>query len=106
MSMMTKRKIHNETIAGLIQKSANSLMLPNLFRILKITGRLVPWVGGTDPRVRKAEIEELERRLVDFDYMIEDYYRERALDERGFAKRERLQELGLDDVAEALESIS
>jgi aldehyde:ferredoxin oxidoreductase len=106
MSMMTKRKIRNEKIAGLMQKSTNAFMLPNLFKILKITGRLVPWVGGTDPRLRKAEIEEFERRLVDFDYMIEDYYRERALDERGFARRERLEELGLGDVAEALESIS
>jgi len=106
MSLMTKRKIHNEQIAGLIQKSANSIMLPNLFRILKITGRLVPWVGGTDPRVRKAEIEELQSRLVDFDYMIDDYYRQRALDEKGFPKRERLRELDLTDVADALESIS
>jgi len=89
-----------------MQKSTNAFMLPNLFKILKITGRLVPWVGGTDPRVRKAEIEELQSRLVDFDYMIEDYYRERALDERGFARRERLEELGLGDVAEVLESIS
>ena len=58
-----------------------------------------------NPRLRKAEIEEVQRRLVDFDHMIEDYYRERALDERGFARRERLEELGLGDVAEALESI-
>jgi len=104
MSMMTKRKIHNEKIAGIMQKSTDKFMLPNLFKILKITGMLVPWVGGTDRRLRNAEIAELQSRLVDFDYMIKDFYRLRELDELGFASRKRLEGLGLSDVADRLES--
>jgi aldehyde:ferredoxin oxidoreductase len=106
MALMTKQKIHNEKIAGIMQKSTNRFMLPNLFRILKITGYLVPWVGGTDRRLRNAELSELERNLVDFDYMIEDFYRLRDLDGRGFPSRAKLESLGLEEVADALEAIS
>jgi aldehyde:ferredoxin oxidoreductase len=61
-------------------------------------------VGGTDRRLRNAEIAELQSRLVDFDYMIKDFYRLRELDELGFASRKRLEGLGLSDVADRLES--
>lgn len=106
MSMMTRSKIRNQKAADLLMRFSDKYMLPNLFKILKITGFLVPWVGGTDRRLRKATLEELESRLVDFDYMIEDFYRLRELDDRGVTSRKRLEKLGLSDVADALESVS
>jgi len=106
MSMMTRNKIRNQKAADLMMKFSDKYMLPNLFKILKITGRLVPWVGGTDRRLRSAQFAELESRLVDFDYMIEDFYKLRELDEHGRPETRKLTELGLKDVADVLKKLS
>lgn len=105
MSTMTRHKIRNEKVAGLIKGFTRKYMLTNLFKMLTVMGKMAPWVGSTDSRLRRAELEELRRRLVDFDYMIDDYYRLRDFDQRGFPSRKRLEELGLDDVADALEKV-
>ena len=105
MSMMTRNKIRNEKIAAMIQRFTDRFMLPNLFKILTFTGKLVPWVGGTDSRLKGAAVSEFTSRLVDFDRMIDDYYRLRGLDERGFPARPRLEELGLSDLADELEKV-
>lgn len=44
--------------------------------------------------MRKADVEELRRRVVDFDYMINDFYRLRDLDDKGFPGRASLEKLG------------
>lgn len=103
MSMTTRTKIKNEKIAGIMQQASDRFLLPNLFKVLTITGRMIPWVGGTVKHLRDASYEDLQSNFVEFDYMIEDFYRLRQLDAAGFTRRSRLAELGLDDVADALE---
>jgi len=105
MSNMTRYKIHNEKLAGVMVGVSNKVLLPNLFKTLKITGALIPWVGGTDRRLRKATLAELESRFVDFDYMLDDYYALRDFDDRGITARERPEELKLADVADELEKL-
>lgn len=55
--------------------------------------------------MRGAEVEELKHRFVDFDYMLNDFYRLRDLDDKGLPRRSRLEKLGLSDVADALEKV-
>ncbi|MBU1672620.1 MAG: aldehyde ferredoxin oxidoreductase family protein [Actinobacteria bacterium] len=105
MASMTRTKIRNEKIAGLLQQFSDRIMLPNTFKIITITGKLVPWIGGTYKQLRKSDVEQFRTRLVDFDYMLRDFYRLRDLDQRGFPSRERLEEYGLADVADELEKV-
>lgn len=105
MNISTRQKIRNEKIAGYVNKLSRNYLLPNLFKAITTVGKLIPWIGGTDRRLRKAEMSELRSRLVDFDRMIQDYYRERDFDHRGFPRRGRLEKLGLADVADALEEV-
>lgn len=103
MSLMTQHKIRNEKIAGFNKKFADRLMLPNLFKILTIGGKCIPWVGGTDRRLRGATAQELKERMVDFDRMMREFYRLRGIDAHGITSRSRLEEYGLGDVADTLE---
>jgi aldehyde:ferredoxin oxidoreductase len=88
-----------------MKKFTDKVLLPNIFKILITTGKLMPWLGGRDRRMRGAEVEELKHRFVDFDYMLNDFYRLRDLDDEGFPRRARLEKLGLSDVADALEKV-
>jgi aldehyde:ferredoxin oxidoreductase len=103
MSMTTRTKIRNQRIADMNKDMSRKFLLPNLFKILTLLGKLMPWIGGTD--LKKAEVAELQSRFVDFDYMLEDYYRLRGLDEKGLPRRAPLEKLGLSDVADALEKL-
>jgi aldehyde:ferredoxin oxidoreductase len=100
MNAMTAHKIRNEKIVEMNKKFTDKYMLPNLFKILKFTGRIVPGVGGT-----VKDVEQIRGRFVEFDYMIDEYYRLRDFDERGFTSRRRLEEYGLSDVADALDKL-
>jgi len=105
MSAMTRHKTSNQRVADVMKKLTDKVLLPNIFKMLMIMGKLMPWLGGTDRRMIGAEIEEIRRRIVDFDYMINEFYRLRDLDDRGFPMRARLEKLGLADVADALEKV-
>ena len=95
---LTAHKIRNERIIEMNKKFSEKVLMPNMFKILKGMGKVVPGVGGT-----VKNIEQIQGRFVEFDYMIEDYYRLRDFDERGFTSRSRLEQYGLSDVADALE---
>jgi len=105
MSAMTRHKTTNQRVADVMKKFTDKVLLPNIFKILITTGKLMPWLGGRDRRMRGAEVEELKHRFVDFDYMLNDFYRLRDLDDEGFPRRARLEKLGLSDVADALEKV-
>lgn len=105
MSAMTRHKTSNQRVADVMKKFTDKVLLPNIFKILITTGKLMPWLGGRDRRMRGAEVEELKHRFVDFDYMLNDFYRLRDLDDRGLPRRSRLEKLGLSDVADALEKV-
>ncbi len=105
MSAMTRHKTSNQRVADVMKKFTDKVLLPNIFKILITTGKLMPWLGGRDRRMRGAEVEELKHRFVDFDYMLNDFYRLRDLDDKGLPRRSRLEKLGLSDVADALEKV-
>lgn len=100
-----RHKTTNHKAADTMKKFTDKYMLPNLFKIITTIGKLLPWIGGADRRLRKADVEELRRRIVDFDYMINNFYRLRDLDDKGFPRRARLEKLGLSDMADALEKV-
>jgi aldehyde:ferredoxin oxidoreductase len=105
MSAMTRHQTSNQRVADVMKKFTDKVLLPNIFKILITAGKLMPWLGARDRRMRGAEVEELKHRFVDFDYMLNDFYRLRDLDDRGLPRRSRLDKLGLSDVADALEKV-
>ena len=105
MSAMTRHQTTNQKVADVMKKFTDKVLLPNIFKILITTGKLMPWLGSRDRRMRSAEVEELKHRFVDFDYMLNEFYRLRDLDDKGFPRRSRLEQLGLSDVADALEKV-
>ncbi|MDI6830323.1 MAG: aldehyde ferredoxin oxidoreductase family protein [Actinomycetota bacterium] len=75
------------------------VLLPNTYRTVSVAGRLLP------PRLRRGRGEEgghPSTAGVDLDYMLEEFYRLRGLDERGFPGAGVLEALGLEEVARAL----
>ena len=101
MSMMPMGKIRvermKETTANLMKK----YLFPNMDKILTSLNRL-PMFSIRRKKLEKREPEEVRRKTVAFEEMLEEYYRLRDIDEKGRPSRRRLEELGLDDVAKAL----
>jgi aldehyde:ferredoxin oxidoreductase len=97
-------------VAGLVQgeravkyykMALNKLLIPNMARILLFIAKLMSLVSK-DRRYMKADAEEAVRKRVDFDFMLEEYYRLRRIDEGGYPEREVLEDLGLDEVSQVL----
>lgn len=103
MKMTTGMKVNNEKIMNMNNSLTVKYVLNHLFLIITTLGKLLPWVGGT--AFKKGDIEEFKSRFVDFDYMIEEFYRLRELDDKGIPRRPRLESLGLKDVADALQKL-
>ncbi|MBC7252911.1 MAG: aldehyde ferredoxin oxidoreductase family protein [Actinobacteria bacterium] len=101
MSMVPMGKIRaerfKETTAGLLKK----YLFPNMDKILTSLNKL-PMFSMRGKKLERRDPEEVRRRTVAFDEMLEEYYRLRDIDEKGRPSRSRLEELGLKDVADAL----
>jgi len=101
MSMVPMGKIRaerfKETTAGLLKK----YLFPNMDKILTSLNKL-PMFSMRGKKLERRDPEEIRRRTVAFDEMLEEYYRLRDIDDKGRPSRSRLEELGLKDVADAL----
>ena len=53
-------------------------------------------------RASKADSEDRRRSNVEFDFMLEEYYLARRINERGYLERGLLDDLGLADVSKLL----
>lgn len=95
----------NEKVLKHAKTLADKALFPNLYTIISMTAAVNPQIRLRDWRYRRAELEEIRRRSVDFDLMIKDFYRLRELGDKGIPDRVRLESLELHDVAETLESI-
>ncbi len=95
-------KLLREWLIRYTEKSA----LPSMFKNLMLMGKLSPSVRAGLKRIQRRDVEELRRRTVNFDYMLDEYYRLRGLDREGAPKADRLQALGLGDVAKALQTLN
>ena len=82
-------KIGSEKLMNNVRKVENKFLFPNLYKVMKTTGKLFGLSGN-------------KKRKVPFDEMIEEYYRLRDIDDKGRPSRERLESLGLGDVADTL----
>lgn len=85
-----------------LQRYTERTALPSMFKNIMLMGSLSPRARAAGRRLRRKKEEELRRRTVAFDELLEDYYRLRGLDSSGAPTGERLQALGLAEVSAAL----
>jgi aldehyde:ferredoxin oxidoreductase len=104
MNEKTVNKITNERAMKILKAFNSKVVLRNMFRTITLAGKLVPAFGGRDRIFRRAEFKEKNSRMVDFDFMLDDFYRLRGIDTRGFPEKKVLDELGMEMVSEALYS--
>jgi aldehyde:ferredoxin oxidoreductase len=104
MSLDSKvaKRIRGERAVKYYKLMLDKLLIPNIYRILTFIARLMSLGGGKKRRFMRAYVEETVRRRVDFDQMLDEYYRLRRIDERGYPERDALNELGLNDVSRVL----
>ena len=95
-------KLLREWLIRYTEKSA----LPSMFKNIMLMGKLSPGARAGMKRIRRQDVDEIRRRTVNFDYMLEEYYRLRGLDGEGAPSAERLQALGLAEVAQALQTFN
>lgn len=101
MSMIPMGKIRNEKLMDLTRKFADNILFPNVGKMLRVM-RFLPGIRGREKALERGEMEEILRRTVPFQQMLEEYYRLRDIDDKGRPRRSRLESLGLKDVAKAL----
>jgi aldehyde:ferredoxin oxidoreductase len=94
--------ISNERVSKILISFYSKVILRRTFTTITLAGKLVPTFGGRDRIFRKAELREKSSRMVDFDYMLDDFYRLRGINARGFPEKKVLDELGLAMVSEVL----
>lgn len=99
------KKIRAEKFMDALGSVANAVLFPNFNKIMRAT-RFLPGIWGSDRALKAGRADEIQRRTIPFDSMLEEYYRLRDIDERGFPRRRRLESLGLQAVADALERMS
>lgn len=95
-------RVRDERLLKQLKKFNARILLRNTYRTVNLAGKLTGSPRRMKRRFRRADVEELSRRYVDFDYMLEEYYRLRKIDERGRPEASVLEELGLGEVAGAL----
>lgn len=79
----------------------NRFVYPNMDKLLTTMNKLPPFYLHRK-KMESKDSQEMGRRTVAFEEMLEEYYRLRDIDAQGRPSRRRLEELGLKDVADAL----
>jgi aldehyde:ferredoxin oxidoreductase len=95
----------NQRLREWLARYTEQSALPSMFKNIMLMGKFSPRARAAGRRIRRQDVEELRRRTVNFDYLLEDYYRLRELDSNGVPQPERLRSLGLSEVSEALVSL-
>jgi len=78
------------------------LFIPNINRALALITWVMSLGGRGERRFIGADAAEALGRSVDLEYMLEEYYRLRRIDGRGFPEKGVLKEMGLAEVSRAL----
>ena len=94
-------RLKNEKLLKLYRDLNSKVLIPRSNKTIKIVGKLI---APFDRRARasKADSEDRRRSNVEFDFMLEEYYLARRINERGYPERGLLDDLGLADVSELL----
>jgi aldehyde:ferredoxin oxidoreductase len=103
MSMLPMGKLRVEKIRDVLADFQMKILVPNMNRLLR-SQRNLPGFRGHLKRLEAGEAEEIRRRTVPFDEMIEEYYRLRDIDGRGRPSRKVLEGLGMREVADEIHS--
>lgn len=101
MSLVPMQKLRIEGLKNVTANILSRFLYPNMDRILTSMNKL-PGFSGRRKKLENKDPEEVMRKTVAFDEMIQEYYRLRDIDAQGRPSRARLESLGLEDVAEAL----
>lgn len=101
---VSRYRVHSEKIAGFTGGLARKYVFTNLFKILTTAGKVLPGGRAASEKSVSTDISTV-KRIVDFEFMLKEFYRLRDLDERGFPSRRKLEEIGLAEVADELEGI-
>lgn len=93
--------IKSERLLDYVKRFNARVVLRNTFRTVNLAGKLIP-AGrrGRERRGREAGFPG--GGYVDIDFMLDEYYRLRGIDEGGRPRAELLEGLGLGDIARAL----
>jgi len=101
MSIAPMGKLRFERLKTAVSGMMSRAVYPNLNRTLAFLNKLPPF-SLRGRRLVDRDPLEVRRRTVAFEEMIEEFYRLRGIDERGRPSRERLESLGLKEVADIL----
>ncbi len=101
VNAMIAAKIKNERLLRYYLDLNSRVLIPRANKTIRVVG----WLLATLELPGRASGKGREKRksgTVDFNKMLEEYYRVRRIDENGFPERELLTELGLAEVAAVL----
>ena len=100
-SLAPMANLRAERLQNVSVKVMNKFVYPNLDKVLRPM-RFFPGFRGRRKALEARNEDEIKRRTLPFDEMLEEYYRLRDIDAEGRPGRKMLEELGLEDVAAAL----
>jgi aldehyde:ferredoxin oxidoreductase len=103
MSMLPMGKLRVERLRDILFKFQMKVLTPNLNKLLR-SQRNLPGFRGHMKRLETEEVEEIKRRTVPIEDMLEEFYQMRDIDARGRPSRKVLEALGMEDVAAVLHS--
>lgn len=92
-------RIKNERLLRLVKEFNRRVTLRHTFRIIKLAGKVLSSARASTCGSRAAGPGGPEGGRVDFDFMLEEFYRLRGLDERGLPETAVLARYGLEEVS-------
>lgn len=101
MSMAPMGKMRMEGLKNATADFMKKYLFPNMDKLLTAMNKL-PVFSIHRKKLERKDPEEMRRKTVAFEEMLEEFYRLRDIDEQGRPSRRRLEEMGLKDVADVL----
>ncbi len=101
MSMLPMGKLRAEKVRDSLAGFQMKVLVPKMNKMLRLQGNL-PGLRGHKKKLEAGESEEIKKRTVPIEDMLEEYYRLRDIDAQGRPSRRVLEGLGMEDVAAAL----
>jgi len=95
-------KIKNERLVKYYKKLNEKVIIPNSFATITGLGNFFPSIRMLQRRIRNKNPKALSNEQVDLDFMLNDYYALRKINQQGFPEKEILEDLGLGEVSEVL----
>jgi len=100
MSMLPMGKLRPEKLRDFLANVNMRFLVPNMDKLLRLQANL-PGLRGHKKKLEVREAEEVKRRTVPIEEMLEEFYRLRDIDAQGRPSRKVLEILGMtEDAAE------